>query len=227
MEILDKLASQAYNSITGGLAGITASTNISVEQLVDEIVQTRLYVMQKYALKNQLPVKELYMSINCIPVDCASLDKCCSADTNFSKPELHFEIPQLFLGANDATIQYIGSIDKQVKFKVYTDPKIFRVHKYKIRGASKPFVYIDITPNKNNKLDGYIFNAPLLETLSITAIFKDLRDLEEFTCCDYDLDKINTTSWLDNEVIDTVVKKYFTYYRQYYPTPSPNDQIPK
>jgi len=82
-------------------------------------------------------------------------------------PQLHFEIPQIFLDAKDASILFIGSTDKKVKFKVYTDPTVFKYHSYKIRGGNKPYVYIDVTPNENNKLDCYLFNAPFLEYLTV------------------------------------------------------------
>jgi len=39
-------------------------------------------------------------------------------------------------------------------------------------------VYIDTTPNANGMYDGFIFNAPLLKSISIIAIFKDPRQLE-------------------------------------------------
>nr|DAU17914.1 MAG TPA: hypothetical protein [Bacteriophage sp.] len=31
--------------------------------------------------------------------------------------------------------------------------------------------------------DCFIFNAPLLNTISISAIFKDLRQLGNYSCC--------------------------------------------
>jgi len=50
-----------------------------------------------------------------------------------------------------------------------------RNHKYRRRGKDKPYVWIDTTPNENNMYDCFIFNAPLLSAVSITAIFKDPR----------------------------------------------------
>jgi hypothetical protein len=32
-------------------------------------------------------------------------------------------------------------------------------------------------------LDCYVFNAPMLKQVSVIAIFKDLRQLEQFSCC--------------------------------------------
>nr|DAD59366.1 MAG TPA: hypothetical protein [Bacteriophage sp.] len=42
-----------------------------------------------------MPTKDLYLSINCIPVDCKSIDRCrCSREDPCSDPPIaHFEIP--------------------------------------------------------------------------------------------------------------------------------------
>lgn len=175
--IVDKMASAIYNDIVGGLQGFEATINMSLEQLQDEVVEERLQVIKEYSLKNLIPKKDLMYSLNCIELDCKSLDKCCSDDDNFSKPQLHFEIPQIVNDFGEGAIDFIGSTDKSIRFKVYTSPKTFKIHKYKRHGADKPYVYIDTTPNENNAYDGWVFNAPLLERLSIIAIFKDPRQV--------------------------------------------------
>ena len=70
-----------------------------------------------------------------------------------------------------------------------------------------------MTPNENNRLDGYIFNAPMLEKIAVSAIFKDPRELEDFLCCDFDTENLNNMSFIDAETVDTVVNKYLKYYR--------------
>jgi len=57
----------------------------------------------------------------------------------------------------------------------------------------------------------YVFNAPLLERLSITAIFKSFDQVEELQCCQYK-DTDNFTD-IDLETQNNVVKKYIQYYR--------------
>lgn len=223
---VSKLASAVYNTVVAGQQGFEATINPSIEQLEDEVVETRLSILQKYAMANKLPLKDLYYSINCIPIDCDYLDKCCTEDwEDLGDKMAHFQIPQIVSFAGDDAIGWLGSTDKQIKFKVYTSPG-FRFHKYKMRGKKKPFVYIDTTPNKNNLYDGYVFNAPMLETLSISAIFKDPRQLEAFQCCGDEIEKDNFSP-LTTEIKDTLVKKYVTYYRQLQQPPVQNDQEPR
>lgn len=145
--------------------------SMSVEQLEREVVDMRLAVLKEYMLKGILPIHDLLMSINCVKVDCDSMEKCpCNSgidpDLNCDPENVkHFEIPQLLFdyGLKKA-IFYIGSTDKSNPFLVYTNPLniVRQHHKYRKRGKNRPWVYIDVTPNKNGKLDGYVFGAPLI-----------------------------------------------------------------
>jgi hypothetical protein len=152
---IHKMASAIFNDVVGGLGGYSGTINMSLEQLEDEIVETRLNLIKKYSMQNALPTKDLMQSVNCIELDCASLDKCCTIG-EYDDVVAHFELPQVVNDLGRESIEYIGATNKQLKFKVYTSLN-FKNHKYKTRGASKPYVYIDTTPNKNNKYDCYVF----------------------------------------------------------------------
>lgn len=226
--IVNKLASAIFNDVQGGLSGFESTINMSIEQLEDEVVEERLAVIKKYSLQNIIPQKDLLYSLNCIELDCKSLDKCCDMD-DYSEKILHFEIPQIVNDFGEESVAYIGSIDKQVKFKVYTSVN-FKFHKYKIRGKKKPYVYIDTTPNEHNMYDGYVFNAPMLERISVIAVFKDPRQVQEFMenegCCEMSLSEADNMTWIASEVKQNLITKKLRYYRQLIPQPIPNTQNP-
>lgn len=217
---VSKLASAIYNDVISGLSGITSNPTISLLQLEDDVVDERLQIIKEYSLKDLLPRKDLLTSINCIDLDCMSLDKCCNSN-NYSKPQLHFEIPQLINDFGDSAIEYIGSTDKQIPFKVYTNTS-FKYHSMKLRGKQKPYVFIDTTPNENNMYDGFVFNAPLLKRLSAIVIIKDLRQLKNFSCCN---DENNNLSFIDTEVKKRLTEKKLRYYRTIPIQPQPNNQV--
>lgn len=221
--MVTKLASAIYNDIIGGLAGYTSVPSLSLEQLEDEIVEERLLVIKEYALRNMLPRQDLYMAINCIPVDCKSLDRCPCNRANFSKPIAHFEIPQLINGIPEDPIEYLGTVDKGIQFKVYTSTA-FQYHKYLRRGSTKPFVYIEPTPNESNKYDGWIFNMPLLEVISVVGIFKDPRQVAEYDCCAED--DLENYTFISTEIKKRLTEKKLRFYRQFLPSPQPNTQAP-
>lgn len=220
---LEQLTSAIYNDIVGGLNGITGNPIISMEQLQDDIIDERLIILKEFSMKNMIPKKDLLMSINCINLDCKSLDKCPCGRESYTKPQLHFEIPQTLNDFGEQSIEFVGSVDREVQFKVYTSTA-YQYHRYLRRGANKPYVYIETTPNENNMYDAWVFNAPFLKTLSVIGIFKDPRQLEQYACCSEDVLNYN---FLDNEIKRRLTEKKIRYYRQMAGQPTPNNQVAK
>ena len=220
---IEKLASAIRNDVVGGLRGYHTNPSMSLEQLMDEIVDERLQILKEYSLKGVLPVKDLYLSINCVPVDCKDLERGrCAGQDDCLTPTAHFEIPQIVNDYGSLSIDYIGSTDRQNPFIYYTSSTAYRYHKYRKRGKNRPYVWIDTTPNENGMYDCFVFNAPLLSQISITAIFKDLRQLERYACC-VELRDDNMT-FINNEIKKRLTEKKIRYYRALAPQNLPNDQ---
>ena len=70
--------------------------------------------------------------------------------------------------------------------------------------------------------DCFVFNAPLLSNVSITAIFKDLRQLENYSCC-VDMQDDNM-SFINNEIKKRLTEKKIRYYKSLALPNLPNDQ---
>lgn len=222
--MVSKLASAIYNDIISGLAGITSTPSISIQQLEDDVIDERLQIIKEYSLKNLVPRNDLLMSISCIDTDCKSLDKCPCNGTTYSKPQLHFEMPQMVNDLAQESIEFIGSIDRNVQFKIYTNTA-YQYHKYQRRGADKPFVYVEPTPNENNMYDAWIFNAPLLKKISVIFIPKDPRQLLQYDCCAGD--DLENYTFLSAEIKKRLTEKKIRYYRQLAMPPQPNNQVIK
>lgn len=220
--VYDKLASMIRNNLVSGLQGYHHNSSINLEQIKDDIIITRLQIIKEYSLKGILPVKDLLLAINCIDVDCKSLERCkCNSD-GCETIVAHFEIPQLLNDYGSQAIDYIGTTDRQIPFVWYTSATAFRYSKYRKRGKNKPKVYIDTTPNENGMYDCFIFNAPLIKQVSVVAIFKDPRQLERYGCCQ-PLNDDNFT-FLNKEIESRLSKELIYYYRQLAMPNLPNDQ---
>ena len=220
--IFKKLASAIRNDVVSGLRGYHVNPSMSLEQLEDDIVDERLQIIKEYSFKGILPVKDLLLSINCIKVDCKSLERCrCDISKNLS-PTAHFEIPQILNDYGEQAIDYIGSTDRQIPFIVYTSSTQWQYHQYRKRGKTKPYVWIDTTPNENGMYDCFIFNAPFIKQISIVAIFKDPRQIEKFGCCEPLSDE--NFSFIHNEIKKRLTEKKLRYYRQFQAPLLPNDQ---
>jgi hypothetical protein len=223
---VSRLAGAVQNQVLSGLAGYNSTLTIPIEQIEDEVVQEYLLILKKYSAKNAIPKKDLFVELGCIELDCKPLSNCCE-DVDLELVS-HFEIPQIMNDFGEQAIEYVGSIDKLMKFKVYTGYN-FKHHKFKLRGNKKPYVFINPAINENGLLDCYVFNAPLLEKVTVIGIFKDPRQLSEYLenmgCCGRVL--ADSLSWLDAEIVQSLTSKYLKYYRQLLAQTTPNDSIPR
>ena len=219
---IDKLVSAIHNDIVGGLRGYHTNLSLSTEQLAQDIIDERLQIIKEYSLKGILPVRDLYLSINCIPVDCKDIERCRCRDDGNGTPTAHFQIPQLLSDYGLQAIDYIGSNDRQLPFVYYLSSTALRNHKYKKRCKNRPYVWIDTTPNEEGMYDCFVFNAPMLKQVSITAIFKDIRQLERYDCCTEDQN--DNMTFINNEIKKRLTERKLRYYRQLAPSLAPNDQ---
>lgn len=220
-----KLAAAIYNDVVSGLRGYHSNPTMSLEQLEDDVVDERLQIIKEYFIKGIIPKRDLLLSINCINLDCKSLDKCMCNNSSYGSLTAHFEIPQLLTEFAGEGIEYIGATDKSNPFVYYTNPTQLKYHQYRKRAKSKPYVYIDTTPNENNMYDCYVFNAPFLKQITVIGIFKDPRQLEEYGCCS-EMD-INNMTFIDAEIKKRLTEKKIRYYRLLSETLTPNDQTYK
>lgn len=224
---IEKLASQIRNDVVSGLRGYHSNLSLNLEQLQDEIVACRLSILKEYFLKGIFPIKDLLMAINCIDVDCQSLERCsCGKINDDDTLVAHFEIPQLISDYGKQAIEYIGSTDRQNKFTVITSLSELKNKKYRKRGQNKPYVWIDFAPNSNGMLDCFLFNAPFLEQVSVVGVFKDPRQLNRYRCCQ--TDDLNgpdvNNSFVEQLIKDKLTKEKLYYYRQMAAPHLPNDQ---
>ena len=223
---IEKLASQIRNDVVSGLRGYHSNLSMNMEQLQDEIVACRLDIIKQYFLKGIFPIKDLLMSINCVDVDCKSLERCNCGNDEDGTPVAHFQIPQVISDYGSRAFEYIGSTDRKNKFTIVTSLSEFNNKKYRKRGKNKPYVWIDYSPNAEGMLDCYIFNAPFLKQVSVVAAFKDPRQLMLYSCCHVDdlISQDTNMSFIDQAVKDKLTKEKLYYYRQAAAQRLPNDQ---
>lgn len=226
---LDKLASQIKNDILSGLGGYHSNLGLNIEQLKDECVNTRLLIIKEQYLKGILPIKDLLIAINCIEVDCESLERCKCRESIDDTFVAHFQIPQLIHDFGKQAIEYIGSTDRRNPFQIVTSLAELETRKYRKRGKNKPYVWIDLAPNNEGMLDCFIFNAPMIKQISVVGLFKDPRQIERYYCCKSEDDFALTGSDDNMSYISQLVKERLTaekirYYRQLAMPVKPNDQ---
>lgn len=215
-----QIASAVLNNVMDALKGAVSNVAMSIEQLEDEVIAERNNIIKEYFLKGLIGLQELYNSVNCVEVNCDYMSKCC--DLPVGKKALHFEIPPILLMNGVSTVNFVGSIDRQEYYTVYTDNS-YQFHKYRKRKSDSPYVYLDPTINANGNIDGYIFNVPYVKYISVTALFLDPRQLDQFDCC-ADIDSLTECGILSNDIIHRLSQKKVLYYRQLMLPAQPNTQ---
>ena len=224
---IEKLASQIRNDVVSGLRGYHQNLSMNIDQLQDEIVACRLSIINELHSKGIAPIDDLLMAINCIDVDCESLERCsCGKKSDGDTITAHFQIPQLVTTYGTQAIKYLGATDRQNKFTIVTSLSELQTIKYRRRRLTKPYVWIDFAPNADGMLDCFLFNAPFVRQVSIVAVFKDPRQLNKYKCCN--LDDLNgpdvNKSFIDQLIKDKLTKEKLYYYRQAAAPKLSNDQ---
>lgn len=123
----------------------------------------------------------------------------------------HFEVPQLLQGIGGAALLFVGSTDKMISYKIYYDIKSLNYQKYRKRPIDEPYVYIDRSLNKNGMHDVWLFNAPFVKYVTVVGLFRDPRQLEQFSCCDSN--EYLEMGSISSELIRRILAKKVALYR--------------
>ena len=99
--------------------------------------------LKEQYLKGVLPIKDLLIAINCVDVDCESLERCKCKESTDDTLVAHFQIPQLIHDFGKQAIEYIGSTDRRNQFQVVTSLYELETRKYRKRGKNKRKKVID------------------------------------------------------------------------------------
>ena len=224
---IEKLGSAIKNDKLSGLRGYHSNLSINLQQLQDDVVECRLEMIKTISNKGVSILNDLLLSINCIEIDCKSLERCPCKTSDSDTLVAHFEIPQIISDFGKNSIQYIGSTDRKNNFKIITSISELNYRSYRKRKMNTPYVWIDLSPNSNGMLDCYLFNTPLLKEISVTAAFKDPRQLKKYKCCNDEQELLGSDtniSFIDQLVKEKLTEKKIKYYRQLKAPNIPNTQ---
>ena len=218
---VNQIASAIINDLfSGNLVSLSNRAMVSMEQITDEVIETRNAVIKDWYLKNALNLSDMMVAINCVEVDCKDQNKCsCISSLANAKMAKHFEIPQLMPGLGSDALMFVGSTDRSNSFKIYYNLEAVKYQqyyqKYRKKSNPKPFVYVEKTPNENGMYDCWIFDAPFVQYVAVIGIFKDPRQLEKYNCCD-DIEYLEMGA-ISNEIKNRILQKKIQLYR----TPAP------
>lgn len=217
--MLQEISSAIVNDLFGGnLIPKSNRSLISLEQIDDEVIAERELILREWWAKGAFTTGDYSYTIHCVSIDCDDMNKCpCKGIPG--KITQHFEIPPVLNGVGTDNILFVGSTDGYTSFKIYYNISAIKFNKYR-RNQNKPYVYIDKTPNENGMYDGWLFNAPMVKYIAVTAIFRDPRQLERYNCCESNA--YLEMGGISSEIIRRLLVKKTNLYRT---LPPPTSQI--
>lgn len=205
------------NHVVDGLKGV-ADYSFSEQQLLDEVIVEYATIVKALSKQPYFIPSEYSVALSCLTLDCKDLTNCCGITLDANTK--HFEIPKpLMLKGSRQGIIYVGQADYGKQYAIYTDPAAFRYHTLNEWAGKLPYVYISMSPNKNNLYDGFVFNiAKSQKLIRVEAIFENPNDIRGLECC---VGEITVSSSVARDVINNVSQKYITYYSRL-AEPQPN-----
>lgn len=217
---IDQIKSSVYNLVMDGLKGASINSSIQLTQVEDEAINEKLKVIEEINMTGKLNVKDILLPLRGLQTECSNLERVCNmtSTNNIMKVEL----PQIITSIGRKAINYFGSKDMSLNFRVYLDINELADNKYKRSQNNNPYVWIDTTPNTNNMNDAFIFNAPYIKYVTAIIAPKDVRQVEALGCCSGE--EISNITSIDSEVIKRLAAKYIDSHRKLAMVNRPNDQ---
>jgi len=223
----NELASAIRNRVSDGLSGNINNQAYSIEQLVEEIDLMRADFTHKYATQGiKLDPKHLIQEIDILKIEGRNLsDDCAIQEPCGDVPSI--KIPRLMSMVNEGDIiQYLGLVNMQEDFSVYFHPDDIKNHKVRIRTRKRPFAWVDLAVDHNDKQTIWFFNmGPFdpLKFVKLRAVFEQPTRVNIESPNHLDME-YPAPLHMQNAIVDALTEKYVRYYRQMNIPPIPNQQ---
>jgi hypothetical protein len=196
---LNQIADIIINNTEGGLKSRSGKT-VTREQVKDEIILMRARLIMELIPKGVIDRESLLQEVNCIDIVKKDITECPAAEG--CKNVFHAVLPKLLHFPDFNPIQYIGSADSAIPFKVlFGNDHLFARHE---KYASKmPTAWINLE-------DLWIFNEPkATRRLRARFVLEDPRDVKLYSCSNYsdDID-FPSPKTLTDMIIGKLVNEY-------------------
>ena len=223
----NEIASTIRNRVSDGLSGSIANQAYSIEQLLEEIDLQRADFAHKYGNQGiKLDPKHLVQKIDILKIVERNLsDDCAIQEPCGNVPSI--KIPRLMSLVNERDIvQYLGLVNMQEDFSVYFHPDDIQNHRVRIRTRQKPFAWVDLAHDANDKQTIWLFNMgphDPLKFMKIRAVFESPTRVNVDNPNNLD-NEYPAPAHMQNAIIDALTEKYVRYFRQMNIPSLPNTQ---
>jgi len=221
----NEMASTVENNVSDALSGAILNRAITVQQISAEIDLLREKLAYEQLKTGKIDLKYFMQSLNTLPLVCRDFVRDCGAiKSGDSVPSIR--IPKLMATQDNTQIEYIGLANKQKRFITYFDIDDISNHKFRLKTAHSPFVWVDLTPDDDNMIALYFFNLGKYATLKyvdVRAAFAKPTELKPLNP-ELDAQEYPAPGYIQEMIITTLSERYIRYYRQLNVNTQPNTQ---
>jgi len=224
--IVKKLGSAIRNHIGDGLSGEIPDTSYSREQLIDEAFLYRNRLIYELSKTAGFDLTPFYQTLDSVPIEELDLSQHRIIKSGICRS--YVKIPVLAPTFTSLSIEYIGPVSKSKSFKIYYDTK-FNDHSGRMRTARKPFTYVDMNSGSKGYINSLLFNLDEIKNLrylTVRGVWANPMLLKTFGCCE-DMEDMEfpAPGYIQDMIIEKIVKDYVRQYRQMNIPEFPDRQI--
>ena len=222
---LDELASTIDNNVSDALSGAILNRAISQQQIEGDIDLLREKLAYDQIKTGKIDIKYFMQSLNTQPLICRDFVRDCGAvKSGEGVPSIL--IPKLMATQDNSQIEYIGLSDKSKRFITYYDIDDISNHKFRLKTAHSPFVWIDLTADEDNMICVYFFNLGPYATLKRVDIRAAFARPSLLKPLDPSLSETEYAApgYIQSIILDTLTNRYIEYYRKLNIPNQPNNQ---
>lgn len=215
---------QLASLIRNQISPFITNTNVDINMIKDEIINTRNRLIYEYELQQKLlNPEQLYVEVNCIPIVCKDISECCEIDSD--EKVLVAEIPELMTLSSLPNIRYIGTIDKMYPYNIVRGMAYLYKKYAKWTGKMKNAWY------RQEKNQIIIMDRGLIDVnpkfISVSIIPKNEQDLLKYECACVDTDDVEfrCPDYLIDTITGKIVEQYMRQYQLSHLQPNTQSEI--
>ena len=220
---LEDMTSAIRTNVGTGLKEVS-NYPFSLEQIKDEISNMRSSIIYQLSSRGQLNPsyfsqsrKNIELSVSTFPEE-GVLE---SSDAVFFA-----KIPKLAMTKDNSSVLYLGPTDMSLNLKTYYSFNALKTHQYSRVIKNRPYAFIDLSQDDNGFVPVYITNIGpfIFKNITIRAIFDDPVKILQEDGYFVDTEEFPAPLTVQEMIVDSISKKYITYYRSLSTPNKPNDQ---
>jgi hypothetical protein len=221
----NEMSSTIENNVSDALSGAILNRAISTEQIAAEMDLLREKLAFEQVKSGKIDLKYFMQSLPPQALVCRDFVRDCgSVKSGDSVPSIR--IPKLMAMQNNSQLEYVGLANKQKRFTVYYDVDDISNHKFRLKTAHAPFVWVDLTPDNDDMIALYFFNMGEYSTLKYVDVRGAFAKPTIVAPLDpmFEFKEYPAPGYIQSMIITTLTETYLRYYRQLNIPNQPNTQ---